>query len=59
MALPTGTPEANYFARNNIVVPVHIPAAEIAAMETRARADIAARSGGGAVTGGSIKKANK
>jgi hypothetical protein len=59
MGLPTSTPEANYYARKNIVVPVHIPAAEITAMAARARTEIAARTGGGAVTGGSITQAKK
>lgn len=57
MSLPTSTPEANYLARNNIVLPVHIPAAEVTAMETRARAEIGARAGTAAPTGGSITKA--
>lgn len=57
MALPTSTPEANYLARNNIVLPKHIPAAEVSAMEARARTEIGARAGTAAPTGGSIRKA--
>lgn len=49
-------PEANYLTRDNIVVPAHIPAAEVAAMEARARAEIGLRSGA-TVSSGSIKKA--
>ena len=56
MALPTSTPEANYLARNNIVLPSHIVAAEVTAMEVRARAEIGARSGTSAPATGSIRK---
>lgn len=52
----SASPEANYLTRDNIVVPSHIPAAEVTAMEARARAEIGGRAGT-TVTSGSIKKA--
>jgi hypothetical protein len=57
MSALTYSPEANYLSRTNIV---HqggpaVPAAEISALEARARTEFAVRTGA-TLTGGSIKK---
>ncbi len=56
MSLLTFSPEANRLTRDNIVVPAHLPDALVTALEVKARAEFADRTGT-TLTGGSIKKA--
>jgi hypothetical protein len=54
MSIENCSPDAAYLTKNNIVHPGS--AAQVTAAEAKARADIAERRNGVAVTGGSIKR---